>query len=120
MRKIERAPEIALWLAQRQHELSANGRASGSLLGGGGPSLGIEPILLPVRLPTVASGMVLRMTTDPSPEIVERFSAALRARIAVAGCDGILLSGGLDTSTIAALAHAHGSLRAVTVCVRSD
>jgi asparagine synthase (glutamine-hydrolysing) len=58
---------------------------------------------------------------DLSPELVERFAGTLRASIDAANADAILLSGGLDTSTIAAFAAQRGTtLKAVTVCVRSD
>jgi asparagine synthase (glutamine-hydrolysing) len=57
---------------------------------------------------------------DLSPDLVERFASTLRASIDSANADAILLSGGLDTSTIAAFAAQKGILRAVTVCVRSD
>jgi|HubBroStandDraft_1064217.scaffolds.fasta_scaffold03277_3 asparagine synthase (glutamine-hydrolysing) len=58
--------------------------------------------------------------SDLSPELVESFARVLRARIDAANADAILLSGGLDTSTIAAFAAQKGSIECVTVCVRSD
>ncbi len=57
---------------------------------------------------------------DLRSQLVERFSEALRASVRNAEADGILLSGGLDTSTIAAYASQARAPFAVTVCVRSD
>jgi len=54
------------------------------------------------------------------PAFVDRFSRVLAALIDAAHCDGILLSGGLDTSTIAAYARKSDPLAAVSVCVRPD
>src|SRR5258708_2833651 len=50
----------------------------------------------------------------------ERLTEALRAIVSRARADGILLSGGLDTSVLAAYAAEQGPLVAVTVCVRAD
>lgn len=57
---------------------------------------------------------------DLSPDLIERFADVLRASIDAANADAILLSGGLDTSTIAAFAAQKGTLQAVTVCVRPE
>jgi asparagine synthase (glutamine-hydrolysing) len=58
--------------------------------------------------------------SDLPPHLVQRFAETLRASLDEAAADGILLSGGLDTSTIAAYAVQAGALSAVTVCVPSD
>src|SRR5712692_126537 len=59
--------------------------------------------------------MTMSAATD-----VERLTKALRAIVSGARADGILLSGGLDTSALAAYAAERGTLVAVTVCVRAD
>lgn len=51
---------------------------------------------------------------------VQQLRAVLEASLTTAQADGILLSGGLDTSAIAALAPRGPSFTAVTVCVRQD
>jgi asparagine synthase (glutamine-hydrolysing) len=63
---------------------------------------------------------VLIAMSDLPPQLIDRFTQALRASIEEAGADGILLSGGLDTSTIAAYATQVRALSAVTVCVPSN
>ena len=52
-----------------------------------------------------------------SPTLVQRFIETLCASLDDAVADGILLSGGLDTSTIAAYASRRRPPLAVTVCV---
>lgn len=51
---------------------------------------------------------------------VDRLRTVLEASVVAARADGILLSGGLDTSAIAAVAPHVPPLTAVTICVRAD
>jgi len=51
---------------------------------------------------------------------IDRLTEILRAHVARAGADSILLSGGLDTSVLAAFAAERSRPVAVTVCVRPD
>lgn len=55
--------------------------------------------------------------SDLSVSLVQRFIETLRSSIEEAAADGILLSGGLDTSTIAAYATERRPPAAVTICV---
>lgn len=65
------------------------------------------------------SDTVTRMAEIAETDI-EHLRVLLRQSVADAHADGILLSGGLDTSVLAAFASQRGPLMAVTVCVRPD